>query len=427
MSNGTMVSNRASPDPLAAYESSGSTSPIEQPSLGLPRVTSPIRPHIPRLHSAASHRRQGSIESQATFKEKLLKNAARLQRKAVETWVAASTAQRVFFVIGSVAVAVIGIVFLIFSHRIFEWLEPVAQKWRALPGGWLIIWAAIFMTGFPPIIGYSTCLTIAGFLYGMPGWFICATANVAGSLASFLACRTVLSKYVHNLVGHDKRFHAFGLTLKHDGVKILIMLRLCPLPYSLSNGALSTFPTLKAFPFTIATAAATPKLFIHVFIGSRLAAIAESGEKMDLMTKIINYASIVGFGILGAVAGYFIYNRTVERARQLELEEGQGTYDSIDGALRDPDSFDDDELGDEQDNAALYDRRRNNDADVIGFEDDDVSLWDTNGEGNDDAVRYQDEWSDNDVNHTTASSNGANAAKAINLLDEEEGGDSSKK
>lgn len=100
-----------------------------------------------------------------------------------------------------------------------------------------------------------------------------------------------------------------SLVLKHDGLKLLVMIRLCPLPYSISNGAISTFPTVQPLMFAAATAAATPKLLIAIFIGSRLAVIAKSGEKMDTGTKIINWAGIIFGVLLGAFTGWFIYTK----------------------------------------------------------------------------------------------------------------------
>ena len=71
----------------------------------------------------------------------------------------------------------------------------------------------------------------------------------------------------------------------------------------------------------LATAFATPKLLLHCFVGSRLSAIAENGDKMDTKTKIINYLGVI-FGMgLGFATGYVIYVRTKARARALEAEE----------------------------------------------------------------------------------------------------------
>jgi hypothetical protein len=155
-------------------------------------------------------------------------------------------------------------------------------------------------------------------------WFIAATATVAGSTASFVASRSLLKSLVHRLVANDKRFAALALTLKHDGLKLLIMIRMCPLPYSLSNGAVATFPTVHWASYGLATAIVSPKLMLHIFIGSQLEKIAESGGKMDPKTKAISYLSIAIGAIAGVVTGWFMYKKTKERAAQLEAEERAG-------------------------------------------------------------------------------------------------------
>lgn len=287
-------------------------------------------------------------------------------------------------------VNVVLILFLIYNEKIFEFLEGPAKKWRAVSGGWTLLWLVTFFAAFPPLIGYSTCVTVSGFVYGFPnGWFIVASATVAGSLASFMASRTVLSGYVHRLVGGDKRFEALALTLKHDGLKILCMIRFCPLPYSLSNAAMSTFPTVHPFSFALATAIASPKLLIHVFIGSRMALIGEGGEeghKLDASTKAINYTSIILGSILGATVGWIIYQRTMARAKQLEIEELEnGTADPLGSAI--PNG-----------NGAGNRGRAYSDIteeDVL-MNDDDISLWDTEERIEDRDPQYRDNFTDED-------------------------------
>ena len=212
------------------------------------------------------------------------------------------------------------VLFLVYNQRIFAWLSPVAKSWRDLRGGWLILWFAIFFVAFPPMIGYSTALTVAGFVYGMHGWFIVSTATIAGSTASFITSRTLLKSFVGKLTEKNQRFAALSLVLQHDGLKLLVMIRLCPLPYSLSNGAISTIPTVSWQSFALATACATPKLLLAVFVGSRLGDLAENGDKMDTKTKVVSYLSIC-FGVLaGLGTGFWVYSRTKARARELEAE-----------------------------------------------------------------------------------------------------------
>ena len=216
----------------------------------------------------------------------LISTAEKFQRRVLTIYNRLSVLQRVLAAIILVVLGVSGLLFLIFNEKIFGWLEPLAEKWKHTTGGWVILWAITFVAAFPPLIGYSTCATTAGFIYGVgEGWLILASATVAGSFCSFLVSRTILRRYVERMVEKDTRFAALALVLKHEGLKLLVMIRFCPLPYSFSNGALSTIPTVDARMYALATAIITPKLFIHVFIGSRLAEIARHGGQMSAGTK----------------------------------------------------------------------------------------------------------------------------------------------
>lgn len=218
--------------------------------------------------------------------------------------------------------AVVGAVLFSYYHEsIFATLVPFVKKWREQSGGWLILWALTFGVSFPPLIGYSTCITIAGLVYGMKGWFIVAPATVLGSTCSFVVSRGVLRKWVQRWVDGDKRFEAVSLVLKHDGLKLLVMIRLCPLPYSLGNGAISTIPTVTWWNFAVATAIASPKLLLHIFVGARLGDLMESGDKMGFGTRMVSYLSIlIGMGA-GIATGWFMYTKTKARAAELEAEE----------------------------------------------------------------------------------------------------------
>lgn len=105
---------------------------------------------------------------ETSLKGKIYENAERLQRQIFRSVKKLTPVQRVLLVIALLCVIVLGILFLVFNEKIFAWLEPYAEKWKNLRWGWLILWVMTFTTAFPPIIGYSTCLTIAGFVFGFP-------------------------------------------------------------------------------------------------------------------------------------------------------------------------------------------------------------------------------------------------------------------
>lgn len=277
------------------------------------------------------------------FRDRAINTLEKVHRRGMQIWNKLTTIQKILAVFAAVAINVLMLLFLIFNEKIFSFLQPLAEKWKNTTGGWVILWVVTFFTAFPPMIGYSTCGTTAGFVYGAwEGWLILATATVAGSTCSFIVSRTVLKSYVERMVAHDKRFAALTLTLKQDGLKLLCMIRLCPLPYSLSNGAMSTFPTVHPSMYALATTLITPKLLIHTFIGSRLAIIAKSGEEMSAGAKAVNYTSIAIGAVLGMGVGYYIYQKTMARARELEAEESRTVHESVRRTGAPPKQFTDD-------------------------------------------------------------------------------------
>ncbi|KAF1840516.1 uncharacterized protein K460DRAFT_296167 [Cucurbitaria berberidis CBS 394.84] len=303
--------------PATDYDARALALPLDDEETGITPIWSRRR--------TSSFRRTSSYHSQPTWQQRVMEKYTNLSRRVRDQYNKLSPVQKVLFVVVGIVMSVLSILFMVYNKKIFGALLPIAKKWRDVTGGWLILWVAIFIVSFPPLIGYASLLTITGFVYGFPkGWFIAATATVAGSTASFLLSRSLLKNMVHRLIANDTRFAALALTLKHDGLKLLIMIRMCPLPYSISNGAIATFPTVHWASFALATAIVTPKLILHIFIGAQLEKIAESGGKMDPRTKALSYISIAIGLVAGIVTGWFMYRKTKQRAAQLEAEERAG-------------------------------------------------------------------------------------------------------
>ncbi|GAP86220.1 putative tlg2-vesicle protein of 38 kda protein [Rosellinia necatrix] len=304
--------------------------------------------------------------------QRILQGGVAVTNNLVRLGYSMTPLQRVVSGVVGLGVFALTIVFLVFSSRIFAALRPVAESWRGLPGGWVLLFLLSAASAFPPLIGYSTTITLAGFVFGFPaGWPIVASATVCGSAAAFVASRTVLSGYVQRLVGEDRRFVALGQVLRRDGLPVLVAIRFCPLPFSLSNGFLATIPSISPGTFVLATALSTPKLLIHVFIGDRLAQLADS-EDMPTSARVINYLSILFGSVVGITVGWFVYQRTMRRAKELALEEAAAT--DGDGILL-PDESDYQDV--EEGVLGPVQTRRVGESDAAALmDDDDISLWD---------------------------------------------------
>ncbi|KAL2860847.1 TVP38/TMEM64 family protein [Aspergillus lucknowensis] len=245
-----------------------------------------------------------------------------LNERILAAWGKMTFWQRVGTVLAVIACNILGFGFLFVTGRVFQWLGPVAETWEHSALAFILMWLGVFLVSFPPLVGWSTFGTVSGYVFGVwKGWLLYSSATVLGSTCSFLASRTFLSKFVHRLVERDKRFAALSLTLKYDGLKLLCMIRLCPLPYSICNGAISTFPTVQPLMYGLATAIISPKLLVPAFIGSRLRVLYENGEEMSLGSKLVNIFSIIISIAVGIFTGIYIYRRTLARAKELEERE----------------------------------------------------------------------------------------------------------
>ncbi|KAL8408759.1 hypothetical protein RB594_007269 [Gaeumannomyces avenae] len=330
----------------------------------------------------SSRRHSRTVQSKQPFSATVIRTVSSLSRQLWTMFLRLPRIQQAAIVVAAISLPIFSVLFLLYSHAIFTWLGPVAKAWRGLPGGWLIIWAMAFASAFPPMIGYSTSMTLAGMVYGFPlGWPIAASATVAGSTAAFMTSRGIFSGYVQSLVGTDKRFVALSQVLRRDGLLVLTGVRFCPLPYSLSNGFLSTIPSIRPWSFALATAFVSPKLLIHVFIGSRLAKLAEEGDKMAFSDKMVNYTGMGLSAVVGGVVGLVVYRRTMARAAELAREERQQQgppFDEEDeGGYEDSDAGSGHRRGRNGEQSELMSVLMNpDDAEAAALmDDDDISLW----------------------------------------------------
>ncbi|KAL5359515.1 hypothetical protein BJX96DRAFT_174418 [Aspergillus floccosus] len=288
--------------------------------------------YLPWRHLAPGPRDSSnrSIRGSNSVRHQVMNRMNNASQRIIMAWRRMNFWQRVGAVLAAILANLLGIGFLVFTGKVFIWLKPVAEQWEHNPLVFFVLWLCVFFVSFPPLVGWSTFGTVAGYIFGVwKGWLLYASATVLGSTASFIVSRTILSKFVHRLMERDKRFAALALTLKYDGLKLLCMIRLCPLPYSVCNGAVSTFPTVQPLTYGLATAIITPKLLVPAFIGNRLRVLSEKGGEMSAGSKAVNICSIIITIAIGIFTGWYIYRRTLARAKELEAQEREGIRRSL--------------------------------------------------------------------------------------------------
>lgn len=111
------------------------------------------------------------------------------------------------------------------------------------------------------------------------------------------------------LLQHQPLFKALSLAIREKELPLVILIRLCPFPFPYSNLLFASIESVSLVQFFLATLLITPKLILHVWIGSKLYVFADPNEraKMDPNTKWINGASIVASALLGAGTSIYLY------------------------------------------------------------------------------------------------------------------------
>jgi hypothetical protein len=149
--------------PASDYDARALALPLEDDTTGETPIWS---------RRSASFARSSHSNRPQTFLQRSIATAQTVQRRAMTQYNKLSPVQKVLFSVGGVVMFVISILFLVYNERIFGALLPYAKRWRDVTAGWLVLWALIFTVSFPPLIGYSSLLTIAGFVYGFPNGYV---------------------------------------------------------------------------------------------------------------------------------------------------------------------------------------------------------------------------------------------------------------
>jgi len=217
-------------------------------------------------------------------------------------------------------IALIALFISIHPDKIFQFLFNQAKALRESRYGWLIVGAVIILCSIPPLIGFSTMMTVVGFAWGVRGWLIAAPLAILGSTISFIILRYLFSHRVRKWTTSNEKWTAMEDVVRHHGLWLIVLCRICPMPWAYSNAFFASIETISLWQFIFATIFMTPRLLLQVFIASRIALFSDGETRghMDTTAKVINAVSIVVGFLLAIGTGVLIYRLTMRKIRELE-------------------------------------------------------------------------------------------------------------
>ncbi|KAF9920821.1 Tlg2-vesicle protein [Linnemannia zychae] len=213
----------------------------------------------------------------------------------------------------------------------------------------------LFATSFPPLVGYSSIVTMSGYVYGFVYGFIYAfTGAMAGSIVCFYFCRRWFKGQVRKLMAQNKTLKSVVRTVEKRGFRLLVLIRLAPYPFNVMNAILSA-THIPLTTFITATAISLVKLTLHVYIGSTLSTLTEDDDEDETDPnkdrkahgKRLKIAMMVMGVILGIGVGLYVWavaKREIAITEAARLERHRQRR-RANGGNRSQSSYDHDRIG----------------------------------------------------------------------------------
>ncbi|KAF8631604.1 hypothetical protein AX15_002352 [Amanita polypyramis BW_CC] len=224
--------------------------------------------------------------------------------------------------------------------RIAQFLYDQAMKLAAEQYGWIILFAALVIISFPPLIGNTTIITLCGFAFGMKGFYIAASGSLVGSALVFALLRSFFSSKLSQWSKSNEKWQALEEVVRAKGLPLMILIRVSPFPpWVYSNALFASIEPVKLWQFVVATLFIFPRILLHVFIGSRIAVLSDGNQRehMDSHARIVNAFLAIGGVILAVSASWVVYSLVRKHIRH-----PKSLYHNADvlAATEAPDNFD---------------------------------------------------------------------------------------
>jgi uncharacterized membrane protein YdjX (TVP38/TMEM64 family) len=120
-------------------------------------------------------------------------------------------------------------------------------------------------------------------------------------------------------------YQAMQDAISQGGFKMILLIRICPLPWQLTNLILSLVPTVGWESYMISALISSFKFNLDVWVGSQLANLSDPDLPPEAHKVTLIYMA-VGFAIL-ALSGFWIYRLTMikikEQQQKLLLSQQQ--------------------------------------------------------------------------------------------------------
>lgn len=239
---------------------------------------------------------------------------------------------------------ILGVVIYIGPEAMFDATAKLAIWFASQSYGAVLLIGIVVIVSFPPLIGYGTSITLFGFGWGvhaqataqhaqlngnlLQAWLLASLACLVGATVSFSVLRFLIihhSKrvdWISNTL-NDPKYTALSTAVRRKGLVMAILIRFCPFPFAYSNLFFASLvDAVSLAQFFVATALITPKLLLHVWLGTRMFQLMDRDQRaqLDAWAKALNVIYIGVGSAVGAATGWIVWNETAKVLETIESE-----------------------------------------------------------------------------------------------------------
>ncbi|MAB82622.1 MAG: hypothetical protein CMJ24_04190 [Phycisphaerae bacterium] len=222
-----------------------------------------------------------------------------------------------------IGAAVLAVLYLLI-HFLIPYM-PDLREWVKSLGFWgPLVYCIIFIVLTAVFFPESVIAIAAGTLFGF--WMGIVWVVVAGTIGAtliFLVGRTVFYRPVRRRLEQHPKLMAFDKAAGKEGFKLMLLLRLCPLNYSLLCYVLSV-SSAKFRPYVLACIGMFPGNISTVYFGFTARHVTEvaGGASTDWVKEVSIYVGL-GFAILASAVVARIAMRSVKKMQDEPAESTQ--------------------------------------------------------------------------------------------------------
>eukprot|EP01119_Soliformovum_irregulare_P008227 TRINITY_DN2134_c0_g2_i1.p1 TRINITY_DN2134_c0_g2~~TRINITY_DN2134_c0_g2_i1.p1 ORF type:complete len:290 (-),score=30.41 TRINITY_DN2134_c0_g2_i1:1145-1969(-) len=205
-----------------------------------------------------------------------------------------------------------------------EWIQGI--------GWWgnLIFVVCYVAISFPVSIGYTVLAIACGFIYGIligTATVIVGSMVIGASLAYWIN-RTLAREWLTKWIKGKEKAELILELVQANGFKIMLLLRLTPVPFGLQNALfpIAGIPFLHYFVATIV--GMTPEAIVWCYLGSstrKLSEIIHGGQKgvWHYVMFGVEIAAAIGLCVILTVVGRRALKKAMEQKKRLKEQHDQ--------------------------------------------------------------------------------------------------------